>query len=184
MRYKVPQDVQQADKIVGPLTAVQLVEAVVGGAVAYFFFKQIGGIPGILAAIVIGGLTAVFVFVRINELSFSKFLLAMALYLFRPRVRTWKKMADVVLPSLQTQRADAARTEASAQTAQDAANAPKANLRDITRLLDAGAPAVEDDDDLHPLEEDAFGKEATLERIRKLDARLRANQAHPVTTDA
>lgn len=179
MRYKVPQDVQQADKIVGPLTAVQLVEAVVGGAVAYFFFKQIGGIPGVLAAIIIGGITAIFIFVRINEMSFAKFSMAMALFLFRPRVRTWKKLADTVLPPLPQQKTEPAKMTA-AQSA-EAGTAARASLRDITKLLDAGIPGESDDDtDLHPLEDDAFGKEATLERIRKLDARLRENQARPV----
>ena len=180
MRYKVPQDVQQADKIVGPLTAVQLVEAVIGGGVAYFFFKNIGGGAGVVAAAIIGGRTVLLVFVRVNEMSFPKFLVAMALYMFRPRIRTWKKLADAVLPPLGQQ-------QAPGQTAAQklAAEGPAANVRDIVRVVDAGSPGMgEEDEDLHPLEEDAFGREGALERIRKLDERLRSRQGTPVNPDA
>lgn len=171
MRYKVPQDVQQADRIVGPLTAIQLVECVIGGAIAYFFYTRVDSRPvGVMLAIVAIAITVIFVFVKINELPFGKFLVAMVLFLFRPRVRTWKKLTDTIVPPLPTAQQKA---EVKVENLADAA--PKQTVHELTRILDTRRVSSVDADDDEALELSS-GRENTLARIQELDEKLRVRQ--------
>jgi hypothetical protein len=172
MRYKVPQDVQQADKIVGPLTAIQLVQAVVGAAFAYFFYTKVALPVNILLVIITVGITIVVIFVRIHEMTFFKFVMSMILYLLRPRVRTWKKMSDTVLPQIRPQSDKSKKIVTEIKE-----DKPKQSIKELTALLDEQGGATE----LPGFGEegstdDSYGRPESLASIMNIDAKLRERQ--------
>lgn len=172
MRYKVPQDVQQADKIVGPLTAIQLVQAVVGAAFAYFFYSNVAMPVSILLVIITVGITIVVIFVRIHEMTFFKFLISTILYLIRPRIRTWKKMSDAVLPQIrpQSERSKKIVTEIKDEK-------PKQSIKELTALLDEQGGSAENSGFGEEGEvDDSYGRPETLASIMNIDAKLRERQ--------
>ena len=177
MRYKVPQDVQQADKIVGPLTAIQLVMCIVGATIGYFFFKNLALPFNILAALVVAAVTIAFVFVKVNEMTFAKYLQAMGLYLFRPRVRTWKKMSDVPMPSFKP--VDEAKKKRDEDAASKAAALEKKrpSLSEIMQQLDANrrsaTPKLGDE---QLVAASMLGKRDALDAVKRVDEVLKKRQ--------
>lgn len=96
LQYKVPQDVQIEDKIVGPLTLRQLIFVAVGGGISYsiflfvseYFFLRVFdyfwiGIPLMISL--------AFAFIRINDVSFFKWLLLLYEFAHNARRRRWDK---------------------------------------------------------------------------------------------
>lgn len=94
MRYKVPQNIDMPDRIFGPLTMIQFVEAVLGGGLAYFFYTKLPSPLGVFLAVLTGIFTAAVVFVKINERPFAFYLLAFIRYMIAPKARVWKKEGD------------------------------------------------------------------------------------------
>ena len=179
MRYKVPQDVQQADKIVGPLTAIQLVICVIGAVFAYFFFKNLATPINFIMAFVIAAITIAFVFIKVNEMTFTQYVLVLVLYGFRPRVRTWRKMADVPLPSFKP--VDEAKKKRDGGTAADAAALEKKRpkLEEIIRQLDSNRgydQAKLGDDQL--VASSMLGKSEALDAIKRVDDVLKKRQEY------
>lgn len=91
MRYKVPQNIDMEDRIVGPLTMVQFVIVMVGGMLVYLTYTLFT--PGTFwfAAIPIALVTLTLAFVKVNDQPFPKFLAATVLFLVRPKNRVWQK---------------------------------------------------------------------------------------------
>ncbi|MFH1534157.1 MAG: PrgI family protein [Nitrospirota bacterium] len=93
MQYKVPQDVQREDTIIGPITLKQLAILGGGGAVAYViyvslvktYFWQIWLPP----VVIVAGITLAFAFLKIHSLPFHKFLMNFIEYHILPRQRIW-----------------------------------------------------------------------------------------------
>jgi len=95
MRYKVPQDVQRADRIVGPLTWKQLIILSAGGGVCYAIYVSLATkyfieiwLPPL---VIVGGITAALAFLKIHGLTFERWILAFIEYHFLPKKRIWKK---------------------------------------------------------------------------------------------
>ena len=79
MQFKVPQDVQQADKIVSFLTLPQLIICVVGFGIAYGVYTVLvrQGLVWVFwfpPVFIIVALTAAFAFLRIANLPFHRYL--------------------------------------------------------------------------------------------------------------
>ncbi len=98
MQYKVPQNVQREDTIVGPLTLKQLAILGVGGGITYSiyltlaqtYFIEIWIWPvGIFAL-----LTLLFAFVKPFNLTFFEFLIHFIEYKSLPKKRRWAKRSD------------------------------------------------------------------------------------------
>ncbi len=95
MQFKIPQDVQREDTIVGPLTMRQLIITAVGGGITYGVYTvlsrtytwQVWGLPTLLLA----AITIAFAFLKVHELSFTQYLVSGTAYLFLPRKRVWIK---------------------------------------------------------------------------------------------
>ncbi len=95
MQFKIPQDVQREDTIVGPLTMRQLIITAVGGGITYGIYTvlsrtytwQVWFIP----TFILGAITIAFAFVKVHELSFIQYILSGIAYLFLPRKRVWIK---------------------------------------------------------------------------------------------
>lgn len=104
MQFKIPQDVQRADKIVGPLTLRQLIICGIGGGLAYSlyvilakqYFIEIWLVPVLLITTV----TVLFAFYQYHGLPFEKLMLLFIEWKFRPRTRTFQKMRGDVLISV------------------------------------------------------------------------------------
>jgi len=95
LQYKVPQDVGIEDKIVGPLTLRHLIILGVGGGIAYFlyitliknYYMEIWLPPVALISII----TLAIAFLRIQHISFSKWVLLMIESAMLPHKRIWDK---------------------------------------------------------------------------------------------
>ncbi len=94
MQYKIPQDVQIEDKIVGPLTLKQLIYLGTGGGISYAIYTALATKYYIevwiwpVAPCVL--LTLAFTFIKINGIPFAKWILLMVEYFYNPRKRTFQ----------------------------------------------------------------------------------------------
>lgn len=94
MRYRVPQNIDMEDKIIGPLTMAQFLAVMIGSMIIYVAFISLVRTAPILfwlIAIPIGLFTVAFAFMKIQDQPFPKFLASVALYLARPKTRIWQK---------------------------------------------------------------------------------------------
>lgn len=91
MQFKVPQNIDMQDRILGPLTLFQLLYLLIGFLVTYSLFRS-GSILGfIFIGIPVAVLTLALAFIKINDQPFHRFLLSMILFVFRPKLRLWHK---------------------------------------------------------------------------------------------
>ncbi|MCX6810243.1 MAG: PrgI family protein [Candidatus Berkelbacteria bacterium] len=91
MQFKVPQKIDIEDKIMGPLTMVQFVYAVLGAGAGYIILNSIGGFIGWILALPIFIFTFCIVFVKVNGRSFGQFLKNAIAYAANPKTRLWHK---------------------------------------------------------------------------------------------
>jgi len=89
MRFRVPQNIDMQDRIVGPLTMTQFVEAIVGAGLAYGAFTSLPAPLSIMAAIFIALLTFAIVFIKINERPFLTFVGHVAVFMGGPKKMVW-----------------------------------------------------------------------------------------------
>lgn len=90
MRFKVPQNIDMQDRILGPLTMVQFIYAVVGGAACYAIYMS--AIPKPFSYILIvpvAMFVAAMIFIKINERPFLNFLLSVFEFMGAPKQRIW-----------------------------------------------------------------------------------------------
>ena len=93
MQFKVPQDVQREDKIIGPLTLKQMIILGIGGGITYAiyiglaatYYAEIWLPPTIIA----GGITLAFAFLRISNMPFHLYLMNYLEYKLLPNKRIW-----------------------------------------------------------------------------------------------
>jgi hypothetical protein len=90
LRYKVPQNIDMQDRIVGPLTMVQFVYAVIGGGLCYSIFMTIPRPYSYLLILPVAAFTVAIVFIKVNERPFINFFLAMIDFFSRPKKRVWR----------------------------------------------------------------------------------------------
>lgn len=92
-QYKVPQDVEAEDKLIGPLTLKQFIYAVIGvawGALSFALFRRVPvffvvfGLPVSLLFLMLG-------VYRRQDQPFEKLFLALVSYSTKPRKRLWEK---------------------------------------------------------------------------------------------
>lgn len=94
MQFKVPQNIDMADRIVGPLTLVQFLYLLVGGIAVYFLFTVVSPISfGIflLLAVPIGIFALALTFLKVQDQTFGKFVRSFAVYIVKPKTRIWFK---------------------------------------------------------------------------------------------
>ena len=87
MQFMVPQDVQRADRILGPLTVRGFLTALGGGAMAYIAYLALNSNTWPIVSGLIILLTVAFIFVRVHDMPFGQFLFSLVLYVFRPQRR-------------------------------------------------------------------------------------------------
>lgn len=92
-QYKVPQNVQREDTIIGPLTLKQLIIVGIGGGIAYAtyislaktYFIEIWLPPVAIITII----TLLFAFVKVHNLKFHVYLANLIEYKVLPKKRIW-----------------------------------------------------------------------------------------------
>ena len=105
MQAKVPQNVQMADRIVGPLTLRHMIIIGAGGGLAYLVYVILARtyywevwFPPVL---IISLITLAAAFLRIYNVSFGKFLILLLESILIPRKRVWRKAdAEVTITSI------------------------------------------------------------------------------------
>jgi len=145
MQFKVPQNIDMEDKIVGPLGLTQFAELTLAGLIFYASFRYGGLIVTLFVGLPILLLGLALAFIKVQDQPFSHFALAFAEYLIRPKFRVWQKdptleriaIPQVVNPVHNEELAEAeSRRTSQAQT--------HSRLQDLSRLLDTqGETAVE-----------------------------------------
>ncbi len=93
MRFKVPQSIDMPDRIVGPLTMIQFVEAVLGGGLAYICYSALPAPINLALALIAAIFTLAVVFLKINERPFLFYLAAFLKFMVAPKQRVWQKNA-------------------------------------------------------------------------------------------
>ncbi|MFA6917967.1 MAG: PrgI family protein [Candidatus Gracilibacteria bacterium] len=93
MQFKVPQDVQREDTIIGPITLRQLIILGIGGGITYAIYVSLAKtyytevwLPPVA---IVGGFTLAFAFLKVHELPFYLFLMYLLEYNLLPKKRIW-----------------------------------------------------------------------------------------------
>ncbi len=97
-QYKIPQNIEVEDKILGPFTLRQFLYMIGGGVITYFLFLTIGSINlsiFIAIAVPVVLLTVALVFIRINGRPFLTFLNYFFAYLRDPKILKWEKSTRI-----------------------------------------------------------------------------------------
>ncbi|MEK7644202.1 MAG: PrgI family protein [Patescibacteria group bacterium] len=97
MQFKVPQNVDMADKIIGPLTMAQFLYVIIGGLIDYILLQNlIDTAPGVFfsLAIPIALFSLAMAFLKINDIPFPRFIQAAILFMSSPKRRIWHKYSE------------------------------------------------------------------------------------------
>lgn len=89
MQYKVPQNIDQEDKILGPLTFIQFIYVLIGGAIVILSLALFDTALFLLIAVPTIILTACFALVKVQDQPFSRFFVSFFVYLLQPKRRIW-----------------------------------------------------------------------------------------------
>ncbi|MDP4008222.1 MAG: PrgI family protein [Candidatus Peregrinibacteria bacterium] len=132
MQFKIPQNVQIEDKIVGPLTFRQLIVLGVGGGIAYLIYLQLASVYfwkiWLPPVAIVSLITLAFAFVRPLGVSFVKYTFLLAEFWLKPRKRMWVKgQGDIYISAF---------TNMKAKPSKVAKKANKKHSHDQTRLND------------------------------------------------
>lgn len=103
MEYKIPQDVQREDKIIGNFSLRQFLYLVSGAMVGYLVLSIISKITGSLAigamfGFIIFASISAFAVIEIDGKSLPDYTVAYIIFSMRPRKRIWQK--DIFIPDI------------------------------------------------------------------------------------
>lgn len=90
-QFTVPQFIDVEDKIFGPITTRQFIILLVGSLLVFLSYKLADMVLFIFLTALIGGLSLIFAFVKINGQSFHYFILNIIGTARRPSLRIWYK---------------------------------------------------------------------------------------------
>ena len=91
MQYKIPQNIDMEDKIIGPLTLIQFLYVLAGGVVDYLLLIAFKGGWVWALVIPIGLFALALAFIKIQDQPLSHFVKAGIIYLGRPKIRLWHR---------------------------------------------------------------------------------------------
>lgn len=99
MQFKVPQNIDMQDRIIGPLTLSQFFYLLFGGLIIYILFSKLvlTGFSFLfwILAIPIGVFSFCMAFIKIQDRPFPVFFMAMVKYVSQPRARVWQHYTPV-----------------------------------------------------------------------------------------
>lgn len=134
-QYKVPQNIDLEDKIVGPFTMKQFAYLMGGGLLIYAIYQiflpyENGIIYTVILALPVAFLALALTFIKINDRPFEKFIVNYFQFLFSPKRRIWSRGYETPMVIIKTPVKQKAST-----TAQE----KKASLNDIATSLELSA---------------------------------------------
>ncbi len=91
MQFKVPQFIDVEDKLFGPFTFKQFAYMLGGGGMIFVLYRMLPFWVAVLPILLIGGLTLLLVFYRINEKPFIYYLQAALNYVMSSKLYVWKQ---------------------------------------------------------------------------------------------
>ncbi|HSX41784.1 MAG TPA: PrgI family protein [Candidatus Saccharimonadales bacterium] len=94
MQFKVPQNIDMEDKIIGPLTLTQFFYLLFGGLIIYILFNDLAPLSSFLfwiLALPIGLFSFAMAFVKVQDRPFPSFMMAGIKFLTQPRARVWQR---------------------------------------------------------------------------------------------
>lgn len=97
MQFKVPQNIDLEDRIVGPLTLIQFLYLIGGGLLVYVLYQAIGLsslAAFLILAIPLAALALSLAFLKIQDRPLSHFILAGLTFLGRPKLRLWQRTGE------------------------------------------------------------------------------------------
>ncbi len=145
MQFKIPQDVQRADKIVGPLTLRQLIIVAIGSGIAYSLYlvmsKQYVIQIWLIPVIFIMAITALFAFYRFHDMPFEKLIFVFIEYKFKPRKRVFQKMRGDVFISVLNPMARK-QTAAMAELKDELDFERRKKITELTKMVDLNKPKI------------------------------------------
>jgi len=135
MQYKVPQNVEREDKIVGPLTLKQLILVAVGGGISYLLYinlaknYQLGLFDLFLISLPL--LFTLFLsFGKVKDMTMSRFIICFAELMLKARKRYWVQRAgDIDLSAIGSSYKASEKKEAST-------GEPLSKLERLNQVLD------------------------------------------------
>ncbi len=103
MQFKVPQNVQREDTIIGPLTLKQMIICAIGFTISYGIYVSLAKvylwITWLPPVAIITIITLAFAFVRPLDLSFTRYVLLFIEFSLQPKKRIWiKASGEVIMP--------------------------------------------------------------------------------------
>jgi hypothetical protein len=95
LRFKVPQNIDIQDRILGPLTMVQFIYAVVGGGLCYAVYMAVPAPFSYLLIVPIVFVVVALIFLKINERPFLDFLVSIIEFSSTPKQRIWQHSGNM-----------------------------------------------------------------------------------------
>lgn len=139
MQAKIPQNVQMADKIVGPLTLRHMIIIGSGGGLTYLIYVILARtyyweiwLPPIL---IISLITLAAAFLKIYNVTFGKFLILLLESFLVPRKRIWRK-ADAEVRITGTLTKNKKDTKAQRKKKHEKAEKTMRKIKNISEVLD------------------------------------------------
>lgn len=136
MQFKVPQDVQREDTIIGPITMRQLIILAIGGGATYAIYVSLATtyyteiwLPPV---VLVGATTLAFAFLKINDQPFYRFLMNFLEYHILAKKRIWIQGSDSPYnpyPPQKEKKIIKVDTEADKK--------PKQTIEELSKLLDS-----------------------------------------------
>ena len=145
MQFKIPQNVQMEDKIVGPLTLKQLIIVGAGGGLDYFIYISLSKVyvltVWILPVAIVGLLTLAITFLKIKSIPFIQYSLLTIEYYFKPRKRVWAQGGGEVFTSI-TQPKPKTKAELDRDKQQKKVPKDASKILGIAEMLDTQSAAL------------------------------------------
>lgn len=140
MQFKIPQDVQRPDTIIGPITFAQLGICLVGGAIDYAiylalaktYYITVWGPPFLF----IGLFTLAFAFLKIGDMSFGRYLIYLFEFVKNPRDRVWSKQDEYFYASFKPIIVTGKQDDNKDEEYLKQAGEKKEKLKEISKILD------------------------------------------------
>lgn len=135
MQFKVPQNIDLEDKIVGPLTLIQFLYVISGGVSIYLLFLTMGqSFVFWVLSVPIATIALALAFLKIQDQPLSHFIKAGLTYLTRPKVRVWQRHG------INYSAIKAAPVKQKGATVLPKRKIEKSELEKIAQVLDTGSP--------------------------------------------
>ena len=136
MQFKVPQNIDLEDKIIGPLTLMQFVYLAAGGVIIYIT-RELASAPVFwLIAIPVAIISLSLTFLKVQDQPFSHFLYSLAIYITKPKKRIWTKIPELENKELLVKGKEIDKLEDEKKTSREEKKLEKANLEQLSYILD------------------------------------------------